>query len=484
MKILMFGWEFPPHISGGLGTACHGLTQALGNEAVEILFVVPTLKGGEKITNGNLIDASTVIVPVKQSELVENSTGSLKVSSPDNLVTKTVLQEQLSGATQPIGHEEIETKVSYVKVKSSLSPYQQSIETKHTISVQKWNYSFPETFLISNIYPELSDHHASTINGISYDFTGGYGATLFDEIDKYAIVANVVSTQYYFDIIHIHDWITFPAGIVAKKTSGKPLIVHLHATEFDRAGNNGNPAVQKVEREGLLAADRVIAVSERTKAIAVQQYGIPTEKIEVVHNGIIAKKNANNFSIPIGSHIVSFLGRVTYQKGPLYFVEAARKVLEEFPDAHFVMAGSGDMLPLVIERVAQLRMSENFHFTGFVKGEQVEKIWSISDVYVMPSVSEPFGITPLEAIQAGVPIIISNQAGVSEVMPHAIKIDFWNTGAMAEAICSVLKYRSLSKTLRKNSSEEIKNLNWNKAAKKIKNLYDEITTTTKDRRAS
>jgi glycosyltransferase involved in cell wall biosynthesis len=273
---------------------------------------------------------------------------------------------------------------------------------------------------------------------------------------------------------------TFKAGIEAKKVTGKPLIVHIHATEFDRAGTDGQQDVYEIERQGITAADRVVAVSERTKAIAVREYKVPEEKVVVVHNGISPSDQAlKNFVTPIGSHIITFLGRVTYQKGPLYFVEAARKVLEQFPNAHFLVAGSGDLLPAMIERVAQLRISSHFHFTGFVKKENIKKIWAMSDVYVMPSVSEPFGIAPLEAIQAGVPVILSNQAGVGEVMPHAIKTDFWNTAALAEAICSVLKYKSLSKTLRKNSAEEIKNISWNKAAQKIKTLYYGLTTKTK-----
>ena len=302
-----------------------------------------------------------------------------------------------------------------------------------------------------------------------------------DEIEKYALVARTISTQYNFDVIHAHDWLTFRAGMEAQKLTGRPLVVHVHATEYDRAGKGGNALVREIEREGMMAADLVLAVSERTRQIAIKEYDIPETKIEVVHNGIMpSAKQKIKFSTPVASHIVSFLGRVTYQKGPLFFVEAARKVLEQFPEAHFLVAGSGDLLPKMIERVAQLRLSNNFHFTGFVKGDQIEKIWAMTDVYVMPSVSEPFGITPLEAIQAGVPVIISNQAGVSEVMPHAIKVDFWNTEAMAEAICSVLRYKGLSTTLKKNSIKAIKNISWEKAAKKIKTLYDELANQTRN----
>jgi glycosyltransferase involved in cell wall biosynthesis len=224
-------------------------------------------------------------------------------------------------------------------------------------------------------------------------------------------------------------------------------------------------------------ADRIVAVSHWTKEIIVNQYKISAEKVDVVHNGIIASDETRTESVaPLGSHVVTFLGRVTHQKGPRYFVEAARKVSEKFPDAHFIVAGSGDLLPQTIERVAQLRMSHKFHFTGFLNKEWINKIWSMSNVYVMPSVSEPFGITPLEAIQAGVPVIVSNQSGVAEVMQHALKVNFWDVEALADSICSVLKYKSLSSMLKKRGEKEVKDLSWEKAAIKLKSLYEELAT--------
>ena len=464
MNVLMFGWEFPPHISGGLGIACHGLTEALGNDGVNVLFVVPTLMGEEQMTRGKLINASKIVVPIQKESRAIKSTAS------DRATTVVLPGEPRSVAAD-------EEKLTMLRVPSPLSPYHSSVENCESVEYIHWNHSFEEKYSISRIYPAASDEKLDPTDGITYHFSGFYGPDLIEEVNKYAIVANAISTQYAFDIIHAHDWMTFKAGIEAKKMTDKPLIVHIHATEFDRAGTKGQKEVYKLEREGMLLADRVIAVSERTKAIVVREYEIPEEKITVVHNGISPTGNIpGKLEAPLGPHVVTFLGRITYQKGPLYFVEAARKVLNQFPTAHFLVAGAGDLLPAMIERVAQLRISTNFHFTGFVKKEDVEKIWSLSGVYVMPSVSEPFGITPLEAIQSGVPVIISNQAGVGEVMPHAIKIDFWDTAALAEAICSVLKYKSLSKTLKKNSSAEIKNISWKKASQKIKTLYHELTT--------
>jgi glycosyltransferase involved in cell wall biosynthesis len=475
MKTLMFGWEFPPHISGGLGTACHGLTEALVRKDVSVLFVIPTLKGGEEFKNGELIAASEVIMPLPHG--MDNPIAPCNLARPlashPNEISEVMVKSGVGVHSQAV--------IEKVSVAARLTPYEISLHEFEYVDIKQWNYTFNEEYTISKIYPAQLDEGtndqppARKKKGYTYSFSGSYGPKLIEEVERYGVVARTITEENVFDIIHAHDWMTFPAGMEAKKTSGKPLVLHIHATEFDRAGNNGNPKVYEIEREGMNFADRLIAVSQRTKDIAISQYQIPEEKIEVVHNGISpVEQKASDFSLPLGSHVISFLGRITYQKGPLYFVEAARKVLEKFPNAHFVVAGSGDLLPLMIERVAQLRISSNFHFTGFIRGEHVDKIWSISDVYVMPSVSEPFGITPLEAIQAGVPVIISNQAGVSEVMPHAIKVDFWKTDALADAICSILKYGSLSGTLRKNSNEEIKNITWLNAAKKIKNLYHEL----------
>jgi glycosyltransferase involved in cell wall biosynthesis len=251
--------------------------------------------------------------------------------------------------------------------------------------------------------------------------------------------------------------------------------VHVHATEFDRAGDHVNPYIFALEKYGMEKADHVYTVSKRTKNIAHAKYGIPEYKIHVVYNGIIPKPHAPALPVPrLGSHVITFLGRVTHHKGPQYFIEAARLILKQIPDAHFIVAGSGDLLPQIINRVAQLRLSNRFHFTGFLKGDKIDKVWAMSDVYVMPSVSEPFGIAPLEAIQGGVPVVLSNQSGVAEVMPHAMKVDFWDVRSLANAIVGVLRYKSLSNTLKKYSREEIEAISWEKVANKIKHLYHEL----------
>ncbi|HEY0744653.1 MAG TPA: glycosyltransferase family 4 protein, partial [Chryseosolibacter sp.] len=309
-----------------------------------------------------------------------------------------------------------------------------------------------------------------------YNFTGKYGPSLLDEVTKYAEVAGVIAAQNEFDLIHAHDWLTYLAGIEARKISGKPLVIHVHATEFDRAGEkNVDPRVFEIERKGMMEADMIITVSQLTKDIVTGKYGADPAKVHVVHNGVMPSEALDFSFIPkISDQVVTFLGRITYQKGPQYFIEAAIKVLEHFPEAHFIMAGSGDMLPEMINQVAQQKLSSRIHFTGFLKGKQVHQIWSVTDVYVMPSVSEPFGITPLEAVQAGVPVIVSNQSGVAEVMDHAIKVDFWDTHALADAIINVLKHKGLSSSLKTNSKKEIQSLTWARAAKKLNQLYHEL----------
>jgi glycogen(starch) synthase len=464
MKVLMFGWEFPPHISGGLGTACYGLTSSLSKENIEVLFVVPKLHGEESAEQTSFINASDVPIA---------SSGNLEQYFPTSSIAPTV-RETLFNVISRDGN------IQRIEVPSTLSPYREPAFEEQAEAIEHWNYSLGTSKSVSiesapTENPSAIFKQSPELENVqkSFKFSGSYGPNLLDEVRRYAQVAAAIANQFEFDVIHAHDWMTYLAGIAAKKVSGKPLVVHVHATEYDRSGDHVDQQVHAIEYHGMAEADRVVTVSNWTKNVAMSRYHVPEEKIEVVHNGIIPKLSSPKLFAPppVGSHIVTFLGRVTHQKGPLYFVEAARQVLREIPDAHFVVAGSGDLLPLMIERIAQLRMSSHFHFTGFLKGKDIDRVWSMSSVYVMPSVSEPFGIAPLEAIQAGVPVIISNQSGVAEVMPHAIKVDFWNSRELAAAICSVLKYKSLSNTLRQNSAEEIGGITWNTAAKKLTQLY-------------
>lgn len=427
MRVLMFGWEFPPHISGGLGTACYGLTKGLKQIGdVDILFVVPKAYGDEDQQIASLIDAGEVVV-----------------------------------SNRMVDYKGFFRRMHFIEVGSAIIPYTTPEEYEKLMS----GTEFGKKYLIN-----------TTFSG-KLTFSGGYGANLFQEIANYAAIASVLGVSYDFDVIHAHDWLTFPAGIAAKMVSGKPLIVHVHATEFDRSGGNVNPGVYEVEKTGLEMADKIIAVSNLTRNILIEKYGINPEKVITVHNAVepIENREMIKREKSINDKIVTFLGRVTLQKGPEYFVEAAHLVLQKMKNVRFVMAGSGDMLRHIIHRVAALHMGDRFHFTGFLKGEDVFQLFSLSDVYVMPSVSEPFGISPLEAMQSNVPVIISRQSGVSEILQHAIKVDFWDIHAMADAIYGILKYDGLSTMLRNNVKDEVDNLKWEKAASKVKEIYYSLT---------
>ncbi len=427
MKVLMFGWEFPPHISGGLGTACYGMTKGLSKiEGMEILFVVPKAHGNEDQNGLKLIAAENITIK-KQKDLPE-------------WLRKTM---------------------DYIEVKSRLIPY---MDPKAYQQKTRISEDFSNTKIRTDSHGRLS-------------FTGQYGADLFTEISKYALTADSIAGDHDFDIIHAHDWLTFPAGIAAKEVSGKPLVIHVHATDFDRSGGVANPSVFQIEKRGMEAADKIITVSELTRNIVIQKYGINPEKTVTVYNAVEPLQENKVFLHKKGSKekTVTFLGRITMQKGPGYFVEAANLVLAKMDNVRFVMAGSGDLMNKVVTRVAQLGISDKFHFTGFLKGDEVFELLHLSDVYVMPSVSEPFGISPLEAMQSNVPVIVSRQSGVSELLKHAVKVDFWDTEAMADAIHGILSYPALSGMLLKHGKIEADGLRWEDAARHIFSIYKNIT---------
>lgn len=421
----MFGWEFPPHISGGLGTACYGLTKGLANHGVEVLFVMPSPSGDEDQSAVKIINASDVVI----TESVKNSDSFLQ-------------------------------KVQFLRVGSNMVPYVDPV--RFTTLVESQRASQIEGY---KMYA-----------GERYQFSGKYGTNLMEEVARYAIVAGEIALRYDFDIIHAHDWLTYLAGITAKRITGKPLVVHMHATEFDRSGNNINTQVYDLEKMGMKEADIVIAVSNLTRNIVINKYGINPEKVVTVHNAVEFDKS-DNIEVDRGvpEKVVTFLGRITYQKGPEYFIEAAAKVLKRYPNVRFVMAGNGDLLTRAIRRVAKLGIATKFHFTGFLKGTDVNRMYAYSDVYVMPSVSEPFGISPLEAMRANVPVIISKQSGVAEVLSHALKVDFWDIDAMADAIHALLVYPALSNFVVKNGFEEVNSLKWDNAAAKVKEIYTKLT---------
>jgi glycosyltransferase involved in cell wall biosynthesis len=418
MRVLMFGWEFPPHIAGGLGTASYGLTRGLAAQRdMEVIFVVPKAYGDEDQSIVRLIGANTVAVAFKKVKF--------------NLFLK---------------------QIEKIEVFSKLVPY--------TDPEDFWKITRGEV-AETDVLVKMNDQG-------KVDFSGSYGATL--------MVAQIIATEEEFDIIHAHDWLAYPAGIAAKAVSGKPLVIHVHATDFDRSGGNVNPVVYNMEKEGMDAADKIITVSNLTRDIVISRYNIDPEKVETVYNAV-EPLHFSEVAKPVrgfDDKVVTFLGRITLQKGPEYFIEAARMVLKRMPNVRFVMAGSGDMMERMMRRAAALRITDRFHFTGFLRGNDVFTMLGMSDVYVMPSVSEPFGISPLEAMQSNVPVIISKQSGVAELLTHAVKVDFWDIEAMADAIYGILTYPALSNMFIMNGKEEVEKLKWEKAAKHVKSIYKEV----------
>jgi glycogen(starch) synthase len=292
------------------------------------------------------------------------------------------------------------------------------------------------------------------------------------------MISSEITRREEPDIIHAHDWLTFQAGIQAKRVSGKPFIAHVHATEFDRSGEHHNKKVYSLEKRGMQEADMVITVSDFTRNIVIKRYGISPDKVITVHNAAEPLNNGtpNNRSTAAGrsstnDKIVTFLGRITSQKGPGYFIDAAYKILQKTNNVRFVMAGTGDLMEKLIKYVASLGISDRFHFTGFLKGDDVYRMYAMSDLYVMPSVSEPFGITSLEALQSGVPVIISKQSGVSEVIKHAIKVDFWDVDWLADAIYAALNYKGIKEMMINRGTKEAMNLKWTDTARKIRDIY-------------
>jgi glycosyltransferase involved in cell wall biosynthesis len=303
-----------------------------------------------------------------------------------------------------------------------------------------------------------------------------YGPNLLEEVERFADSAAsfVRERKPAFDLIHAHDWTTFHAGIALKAQTGRPLAVHVHITEFDKSGGqHADSRVYALEREGMAGADRVFAVSRRVAERCITSYGVDPARLRVVYNAIEPDRR-DVARIPVGDRIVLFLGRVTLQKGPDYFVEAARRVLEKEPDVTFVMAGQGDMLPRMIERAAELGLGRRMLFPGFVDRDRAAALYESADVFVMPSVSEPFGIVPLEAMDRGVPVIVSRQSGVGELLSHVLKVDFWDVDDLAAKIVYALRYPCLARELRERGRQEVGRLSWDAVADRLEHLYREL----------
>ncbi len=427
MRVLMFGWEFPPHIAGGLGTACEGIVKGLAYNGVETLFVMPNASGDEDQSATTILNASDVEV---------------------RNVSSTV--------------EEFINKVKFFYVDSNIVPYVDPDEYFEAIEKMKAQ-KLTET---------------SVGFGQKFKFSGKYGANLMEEVSRYAQVGGTIAMQHVdeFDLIHAHDWLTYLAGIAAKELTGKPLVVHVHATSYDRGDEKHiDTRVLDIETRGMQAADRVVTVSDLTRNIVINKYHIDPAKVVTVHNAVdFSGREDISVERGVKDKVVTFLGRITFQKGPEYFIDAAAKVLKRTRNVRFVMAGSGDMMNRAIKQVARLGISDRFHFTGFLRGADVQKMFALSDVYIMPSVSEPFGISPLEAMRTGVPSIISHQSGAAEVLKYALKVDFWDVDALADDIYALVSYPALTEFASKQGYDEVNELKWNGATAKLKKVYESL----------
>jgi glycosyltransferase involved in cell wall biosynthesis len=439
MRVLMLGWEYPPHISGGLGTACEGLTVALARLGTEILFVVPRVYGNEPASHMKLVDPFLT------------KGGKNRIERQEEIVRE-------------------KAKITTVGISSVLRPYMGAAQTSYLEQLLD-NVSSGDRERLRAL--GLFDTEESLNVATAPKPFEPYGFNIFEEIDRYTAQLVASFSHEPFDIIHGHDWMTFPAAVALKQLSGKRMVLHVHSLEVDRSGQATNYHIEQIERFGLENADQIIAVSHFTKKLIIERHGISEDKIVVVHNGVYPKvaKQLYRRQSSLPDKIVLFLGRVTYQKGPDYFVEAAARVVAQVPDVLFVMAGSGDMLPQMKKRVEELNLSDHFLFTGFLRGEEVEKVFSIADLYVMPSVSEPFGISALEAISYQTPVIISKQSGVAEVLRHALKVDFWDVDRMADLITNALIHEELRQDMVKMAYEEVRRIHWDAAALKVKDIY-------------
>ena len=391
----MFGWEFPPHILGGLGTASYGLTKGMWECGdMDISFVIPKPWGDEDKSFAHIIGASQVPI-----------------------------------AWRDVNREYVEQRIG--------------------------KYMDPDLYfkLRSHIYADFNYMRTNDLGCL--EFSGRYPDNLLEEINNYSICAGVIARTLDFDIIHSHDWLTYPAGIHAKQVTGKPL---------------------GIEKDGMTHADHIITVSNLTRNTVIEKYGIDPAKVTTVHNAVtpLSDELLNVQVNKPKEKVVTFLGRITMQKGPEYFVEAAAKVLKNNHNVRFVMAGSGDMMDKMILLAAERGIADRFHFPGFQKGKQVYEMLKASDVYIMPSVSEPFGISPLEAMQMGVPSIISKQSGCAEILDNVIKTDYWDIDAMADAIHAIITYPAMYNQLREDGLDEVNRITWDKAGAKVIDIYRKV----------
>lgn len=422
----MLGWEFPPYISGGLGTACRGLTDALRRQHARVLFVLPRA-------------VESAAQETSKHRLIDPSSG-------------TVADMRL------------------VPIPSELTTPYPSVSPRHDLDSTNAEREAMDTGV------ETPRAQSSSVRVIGVGSEDGYDGDLVRKIRDFTERCMRLARKEIFDVIHAHDWMTYPAAEGIARLSGRPMVVHVHATEFDRSGDEINPVIFEMERRGMMAASRVLAVSRRTRDMIIAHYGVDPDKVMVIHNGVERDEtDAPPADRTSTEKTVLFLGRVTRQKGPEYFARACARVAQRIDDVRFLIGGTGDLVPRVKELVANLGIGDKVEFLGFLGAEDVKLAYRRADVFVMPSVSEPFGLTALEAVQCGVPVVVSTSSGAAEVLPRgSLKVDFWDTELMAQMIAAVLTYPSLANTLRRRAAAEIAGLTWDTAAARCIRIYHDV----------
>ncbi|MHC4947388.1 MAG: glycosyltransferase [Planctomycetota bacterium] len=472
MHVLMLGWEFPPFITGGLGTACHGLTRAMSRRGLDVTFVLPKPAGaGREAAHVNLVTPSSV----ELTDAGGFATGA-DAGAPGAAGAPGTPGAAAGQAGRPAGA--VPGRVDLLGVQAGfVSPYQQTPGIQPVgVGGRPVKLAVDEhgrTVVVDPVTGELLDVGMGDIQPIAAGTD--YGGDMRQQVTQYARFCLEATRDLDFDVIHAHDWMTYPAGLLIARATGRPLVTHIHSTEFDRSGVHVNQLIYDVERRGMHGALRVIAVSQLTRNIVVRRYGVPADHVEVVYNGVeMEPRQMGLTGIRRRDKIVLYFGRITFQKGPEYFVRAAKRVLEYMDDVKFVVAGDGDQATHMIEMAAEMGIGHKVLFTGFLRGDSIAKVFGIADLYVMPSVSEPFGIAPLEAMSHDVPVLISRSSGVSEVLSHALKVDFWDTEDMANKIIAVLRHPPLSQTLRDHGAFEVRRITWDGAAERCERVYREV----------
>ncbi len=473
----MLGWEFPPFISGGLGTACYGLTKALDRRNVDVTFVLPKHVQEAFASHVHLVSPGALpshpslppppaVVRLRETQVSEPSTIAQEVMAQitQNLSRVTTLglpitvpapySSSLAPALFRLAMESHELR-RILKLPDNLTP---ELRTQLLLEMA-----------VRDAVPESGGRGTEQFHSRKSD----YGGDLIAESERYARFCVAAARSVPFDVIHAHDWLTYPAGLAVARMTGKPLVVHVHSTEFDRSGEHVNQPIYNIERRGMHGAVRVITVSMLTRNLCVNRYGVNPDKIDVVYNGVdLDPRSAGIEPIKHSEKVVLYFGRITMQKGPEYFIAAAKRVLEVMQGVKFVVAGNGDQAQRMIEMAASMGIGNKVLFTGFLRGKDIQRVFGIADLYVMPSVSEPFGIAPLEAMGHRVPVIISRTSGVGEILTNVLKCDFWDVDDMANKIVAVLRHPPLQRTLRDSGYFEVRGITWDGAAAKVDAVYE------------